>query len=799
MTVIVGLLRSLTALLLSPLLLAGTRVLRSLLEVRPLPAGVPPGPPRPLPGRPGAVSVVVVSLDGRDLLATSLPPLLAELHADAARHGHAHQVLVVDNGSRDESVAWLAEAFPEIEVLALPRNLGFGDGNNAGLALCRNDHVLLLNNDMLVEPGLLDALRAGFTDDGVFAVTAQVLAEPGSAREETGKTRAGFRRGRLEWAHATLDPGDGCQPVLWAGGGASLYDRHKLHLLGGFDPMYGPAYVEDADLAWRAWKRGWRSLLAPAARAVHRHRSTSARVFSRSYLRALVLGNQWCFALRNLGDAGLLDELFRWWWLQLARDVRVEGVGVTLRALGRVLRNAAAIRRGRRDAARHQRVPDRALLSLDRRFVVPPEAPGSRAPGAPAPAPRVLVACAFLPRYGVHAGGQRMFKLLERLARSYRVTVLAYVETDEEAAAAAELGFCEEVRLVRRGRSPNVPNPFLRVPPVIATEYSNPEMQRALEEAVCSGRFDLVQLEYLQMAHLLPPWSTVPALLTHHEVQSHAMARQCAGLRGLAGLRARLARVHMLAYELRQCRRFDRVLCMTDEDAAALLAYDPSLPLLVHNTGVDTDELRPSPEPEADRLCFVGFYRHRPNADAMLRMADRILPLVRAEVPGVELAIIGAEPPPEVRALAARPGITVTGRVPSIAPPVRDSKVYVVPLEGGVGIRGKVLEAWALGRAVVSTRVGAAGLRCEAGRDLLLADDDEAFAAACVRLLRDAALRRALVEAGLDRVRAGYSWDAKAAEHAAIWDEVLALAGARAARGCGAAGGAAALPWRRTA
>jgi glycosyltransferase involved in cell wall biosynthesis len=115
--------------------------------------------------------------------------------------------------------------------------------------------------------------------------------------------------------------------------------------------------------------------------------------------------------------------------------------------------------------------------------------------------------------------------------------------------------------------------------------------------------------------------------------------------------------------------------------------------------------------------------------------------------------------------------------VPEIAPHVHAARVYVVPLRDGAGIRGKILEAWALGRAVVTTGIGAAGLHATDGVHLLIADRADGFAAAVVRLLRDDALRRRLVSAALRRVDAEYSWEVKAREHERLWSELLEASG----------------------
>ncbi|HUS16326.1 MAG TPA: glycosyltransferase family 4 protein, partial [Chloroflexia bacterium] len=150
---------------------------------------------------------------------------------------------------------------------------------------------------------------------------------------------------------------------------------------------------------------------------------------------------------------------------------------------------------------------------------------------------------------------------------------------------------------------------------------------------------------------------------------------------------------------------------------------------------------------DAGTLLFVGNFNHPPNVDAAVWLVEAILPIVRAECPGVRLLLVGKDPPSAVRALASA-GVAVTGTVPEVAPYLREATVFVAPLRQGGGMRIKVLEALASGIPVITTPVGAAGIVAQPGRDLLVAEDAAAFAAAALRALEDPALRDRLGAAG---------------------------------------------------
>ncbi|MER3514494.1 MAG: glycosyl transferase family 1, partial [Chloroflexota bacterium] len=143
-------------------------------------------------------------------------------------------------------------------------------------------------------------------------------------------------------------------------------------------------------------------------------------------------------------------------------------------------------------------------------------------------------------------------------------------------------------------------------------------------------------------------------------------------------------------------------------------------------------------------LVFTGKMDFRPNVDAALWLAHDILPRVRQAHPEATLAIVGQRPSPAVARLAKQPGVIITGRVEDVRPYIAGAQVYVAPLRMGSGTRLKLLEAMAMGAAIVSTRLGAEGLPVESGRHLLLADTSADFAQAVTALLDAPAQRQAL-------------------------------------------------------
>lgn len=265
------------------------------------------------PGLAPGVSVVIPSRDGRPLLERLFPTLLPEL---AATPG---EIIISDNGSTDATASWLKAAHPGIIVLESPEPLSFAAAVNRGIARARFTHTLLLNNDMVLEPGFVAALLSAFAAvPDLFCATAQIFFPEGKRREETGKAMLRLRCAPDDFPVTCLIPSEteDLTPVTYGSGGCSLYGTAKLRALGGLGEMFLPAYVEDLDLGWRGWEAGWPTVFAAQARVVHHHRSTTAKYFTEGQIQQAVERNYLRFLARSVGDPELFLDL---WTTALAR------------------------------------------------------------------------------------------------------------------------------------------------------------------------------------------------------------------------------------------------------------------------------------------------------------------------------------------------------------------------------------------------------------------------------------------------------------------------------------------------
>ncbi|MEI2689486.1 MAG: glycosyltransferase family 4 protein [Anaerolineae bacterium] len=206
---------------------------------------------------------------------------------------------------------------------------------------------------------------------------------------------------------------------------------------------------------------------------------------------------------------------------------------------------------------------------------------------------------------------------------------------------------------------------------------------------------------------------------------------------------------------------------MSELDRRRLGRRCPGLPVEVVPNGVDVTYFIPQPAARDNKsVVYVGHYGYPPNADAAQYFVQAIWPLIRSRIPEAQFIAVGMQPP---AGLAGHPGVTVTGAVPDVRPYLADAAVVVAPLRVGGGTRIKIVEALAAGKAVVSTTLGAEGLDVVAGRDLLLADEPQTFAAAVADLLANPGLRADLGRNGRALVEQNYNWDCLAQKQEQIF------------------------------
>jgi glycosyltransferase involved in cell wall biosynthesis/GT2 family glycosyltransferase len=722
-----------------------------------------PAPAEPVaPDRmPAGISVVVPSRNGRELLDCLLPGLARELDP------HVSEIIVVDNGSSDGTEEHLRARYPRAMVERSPEPLSFARAVNRGLRRARYSRVCLLNNDMVLAPGFFaPLLRAFETVPDLFCATAQILFPAGVRREETGKAVVSATPGRREFPVRCDEPlpGEDGTYVLYGSGGCSLYCTARLRALGGLSERYEPAYVEDLDAGFRAWQRGWPTVFVAGARVEHRHRSTTARYYSSEQLQAMVEINY----LRFIAGAVADPEVFSRLWSHAAGRLRL------LAAEG----DAAA----------------RAALSYARRAPLECEAPAPRCltdtsvlalgsgelavfPGRAGRAnPAVVIASPYLPFPLSHGGAVRIYNLMRRAAAEYDQVLVAFCDR-LEAPPPELLEITAEVVLVRRAGSHSLPS---RGRPDVVEEFASPVFRAALGQAIRKWGPAIAQLEFTQMAQYASDCAPARTVLVEHDI-TFDLYEQLARESGDWEQR----RQHALwrSFETAAWRGVDRVVTMSEKDRGAVRgAVAVALP-----NGVDLERFRPAErEPEPGRLLFIGSFAHLPNLLAVHFFLERVWPRLR----GATLHIIAGSRPEyhlercrdRVRVDLERPGIELEAFVADVRPAYERAAVVIAPLVASAGTNIKILEAMAMGKAIVSTAAGVNGLDLVSGEDLVVASGPEEMARAIQALLEDPAARMRLERQARARVERDFGWDAIAARQTRLYRSLSSMSAGKSSR-----------------
>ncbi len=707
-------------------------------------------PPVHSPARHQTASIIIPNWNGRELLARSLPQLIAAVDLSSG-----NEIIVVDNASTDGSAAFLQEHFPQIRIHQLPQNAGFAGGANSGVAVAANEIVVLLNNDMHVQTGFLSPLLQHFADPLVFAVSSQIFfSDPQRRREETGLTETWWEKGTLRVGHRIDVELKEAYPCAYPGGGSSAFDKRKFLELGGFDPLFHPFYYEDTDLGRLAWKRGWKVFYEPSSVVIHEHRGTIGKNFSGALIARVVRRNAVLYCWKNIQDWRLLLSHF---WAAIHGNWKGSGARSSADAypttdLMRACKRLPQICRSRWRARSLKVVSDREAFLRPQggyfrdRFLVPTSAVPDRL--------SVLFVSPYPIEPPVHGGAVFMKETLTPLTRIADVHLLSFLDTPEQLAPNWTLSpLCQTAQFLVRPHFPI--DAFWTMTPAAIREFAVREFDWLIQRSIYLQKIDVLQLEYTILGQYSGDYRNIPTVLFEHDISFQSLRRRLASGRFRCALFSEYVR--MRVYEPRLLKRFNRVQVCSEENAEDLVRAVPALRGRVDadvRAAIDIGRYSSGPsERLPDTLLFVGSFRHSPNLDALRWFTEEVFPAIILSRPSVTLQVVGSDPPASSTIWNDHPQIRLLGTVPDIKEPLRRFSVFICPVLSGSGVRVKLLEAFACGIPAVSTILGAEGLAKQSGEFCELADEPAAFADAVLRLLIDpdhgaalASRARAMVE-----------------------------------------------------
>lgn len=394
----------------------------------------------------------------------------------------------------------------------------------------------------------------------------------------------------------------------------------------------------------------------------------------------------------------------------------------------------------------------------------------------------------------VDKGGRiRTYQMLRRIHQAHDVTYLTLVRPDDSGEGLEQAGeYCRRLIPIRHEEATKFSARFYRdlafnfssPLPYAIQKYRSAAMQEAIAQELRQRHYDAVVCDFLTPSVNFRPGAATPAVLFQHNVESmiwkrHYETQQQPLKRALFHNQWQ----KMLRYERETCQQFDAVVAVSAADRDQMRGEFGIRHVFDVPTGVDTEYFSPlGAAREPAELVFTGSMDWLPNEDGICYFIEKVLPLAAQAVPEVKLTVVGRNPTARLREVAeADARVTVTGRVDDVRPYIDRAAAYIVPLRIGGGTRLKIYEAMAMAKPVISTTVGAEGLPLRDGRDLLIADDAEAFARAIVRTLEDRASARRLGEQARQLVCERFGWEHAAESFVEICAGVTKQAGKRRA------------------
>jgi polysaccharide biosynthesis protein PslH len=371
----------------------------------------------------------------------------------------------------------------------------------------------------------------------------------------------------------------------------------------------------------------------------------------------------------------------------------------------------------------------------------------------------------------VSSGGDiRSYNIARQLAAHHELTFLSYYDGQSDPAYEQELksrfpgAVCMSTGKDASSGLARGWDYLSKLPnraPYAVSRFASTRVQQQLETWFGERRFDVAVCDFLDAAVNFPENPGIPTVLFQHNVESEIWRRHAvAASNPVRRMMYKVEFAKMRRYEQEIVGRYQHVIAVSEHDKTLMTNWADASRITVVPTGVDLEQYQPgaSPSPTELLVMFVGAMDWEPNIDAMEYFCAEIWPLVQARVPMARFRIVGRNPDRRVQKLASK-FIEITGTVPSVVDHLRQASAVIVPLRIGGGTRLKIYEAMAMGKAVVSTSVGAEGLDVHHGRDIVLADTPESFAEAVITFLRDSGLRNRYQRAAAE-LAAQYGWPA---------------------------------------
>lgn len=369
--------------------------------------------------------------------------------------------------------------------------------------------------------------------------------------------------------------------------------------------------------------------------------------------------------------------------------------------------------------------------------------------------PNILIVTGFLP-YPLNVGGKiRIYALCKLLADKFNFILLSLIQDKSELGYDGELSklFKERYLINERSQCKN-----LLFPSAYAGSYSN-SLIKKFTEIINSCRIDLIHIEFNELLYLSNFAQSIPVIYTEHDISALSFYKSY--YRPVDSIIMRFFdHLKKLRFYKEFYQKVDKILAVSENDKRLIQCFMNEGDISLLPTGVDLEYFSFKREINNDgKLIFIGWFGHYPNEDAVLYFVNKIFPLVKRVMPAVQFLIIGANINERIQQLKNVEGVKIIGAVNDVRTYLSESSIFVNPIRLGGGIKGKIIEAMAMGIPVVSTKIGCSGVMVEEQKNILIANKPQEFAKQIIRLFREPDLSKRIRENARELIEKHYDWE----------------------------------------
>ena len=711
------------------------------------------------------ISIVIPNYNGESYLKECLPALFKTNELQS----NINEVIVIDDASSDNSVDYVKSNFSQVNLICNNKNLGFGKSCNKGIKAAKNELIILLNSDTIVSEDFIPPLIKHFKDQEVFAVSPRLYSWD-KQTFVTGMYMGDFKYGYVhiwnEKEMTSLPKIDKAAPTIFAIGCAACFRKNDFLSLGGFDKIFEPYSWEDIDISYRAIKRGLRVIYEPNSLVFHKVHGTIG-----SFKRSVEIKNELLFTWKNITDLEMIIQHFLFFplycfWKKEERHILLKGYLLALGSLSRTIVHRFLERI-------YSLYSDKEIFHKPLKFYNYSDEKNKFHQKKGDGLNTLLMITPFFP-YPLKSGGQvKMYNSLQRLSKEYNIILLSFIENQGQEQYVSELDkLCTKVFTVLRRPSWNTIFNKVSLPVFIKYFYSK-EMKEKLQLCLKDYDIDLVQIEYINMAYYAKFIPVIPKILVEHDTSIYTLANSYE--KPVFGKIFQFFDwLNWSHFQKMIYSYFDKIITFTEEDCKIVQRAAPRNKISIIPIGIDLTKYEFSKDNKKTiDILFVGHMLHYPNIDGLNYFINKIFPLIKKEIPEVKFCVIGSCIEQTNLQIKNDTNIEVIGEVQDIRPYLSKTKVMVVPIRLGGGMKVKILEAMSAGVPVVAAKTAVKGLKVIAGQDIYVANSANDFADKVLSLIQDESKRKTIAQNSREVIKKYYDLNRIAYEEKSVYKNLL--------------------------